>query len=279
MGASSLIPRPLVLSTSESWRYNCAVARLTQKQLTFAGYVMGGMVPADAYRIAYDTTMDANDCGREARRLLANPRIAPLIESAQQRIVDANALDAHNVMRLWSQIATVDHNEIAEVRRVACRFCWSPVPGEPQETPGEQKRRRKEFDRQVKLILASAREGKAFAVPEFDELGGVGYDARRAPNPACAECFGDGDMRTIIKDSRRMSAAARAAFMGIDVKSGAVVVKSVDRLKATELVARGLGLLKDGSQPPPGAGQDARNVTPSDPIEAAQVYRRFIEGE
>jgi hypothetical protein len=71
-------------------------------------------------------------------------------------------------------------------------------------------RRRAEYD------AAKAEAKKAGEeIGEFDELGGVGYDGKKAPNPECPECDGDGEGRALFKDTANLSPAALALYEGV----------------------------------------------------------------
>jgi hypothetical protein len=214
-----------------------------------------------------------------ASRLLRKVEVQSEIARRALAMKDTMELEARDLTRMWAQIVTVDRNEIAEVRRVCCPWCWSPND-DPQETPGQRSARWRKHESLIKQIAARAKEGQPLTLPEFPELGGVGYDARRPINPSCTECFGDGQTKLIVKDTRKLSPAARAVYEGVDIKNGDVVVKMHSREKALELIARKLGMLKDaaGGAPPGSSDEAMRNVTSDDPQEASRLYLRMIEG-
>jgi hypothetical protein len=224
-------------------------------------------------------SLTPGSAGTIATRLLKKVEVQAEIVRRALALREVTELEARDLTRMWAQIATVDRNEIAEVQRVCCPWCWSPND-DPQETPGQRSARRRDYDFKVKQITARAKEGQPLILPDFPELGGVGYDVRKPINPSCAECFGDGQSRLVVKDTRKLSPAARAVYEGVDIKNGDVVVKMHSREKALELIARKLGMLKDGANgAPPGSSDEAmRNVTSDDPQEASRVYLRMIEG-
>ena len=83
-------------------------------------------------------------------------------------------------------------------------------------------------------------------MPAFDEMGGVGYSAKRDPHPECPECFGDGIERLLFKDTRKLSEATRCVFEGVDVSGGRVNLRRADRSKAIERLIRLRGMEKPG---------------------------------
>lgn len=229
---------------------------------------------AEAYRRVFKSKGTPHTCSEEARRILADPEIAQIVAAHRRRVIDGLVLGADDLTRMWSQIATTDRNEIAEVRRVCCRFCYTPND-DPQETRYERAARKKAHDRACKEALAKAPHGTQLIVPDFDELGGAGYDPRKPINPNCGQCFGDGEERVYTKDTRTLSPEARAVYEGVDIKNGNIVVKMFSREKATELVAKRLGILGDKQNPGP-LGGDTPAALPDDPHEAAAVYRRMV---
>ncbi len=87
--------------------------KLTEKQAKFLkAYLANGRNGADAYKIAYDTTMSPQNCSVEAKKLLRNPKIAPYVQKAEERIEAA-------VERAIETYAVSRERNVAELARMA----------------------------------------------------------------------------------------------------------------------------------------------------------------
>lgn len=247
---------------------------MTERESAFVQYYGTTRNGALAARLAGYSELSA---GHIAHKLLKKINVAPHIRARlAQSIIDVR-LNAQDVRSIWENALIADRNQLAEVRRVACRYCHG-VDHFYQETPQEHRTRWLAH----RELLKTTPEHRWQDLPPFDEKGGVGYTTKRAPHPDCPECFGDGEERVIIKDTTKLPPEARMLYEGVDVKNGQVVVKMVSRDGAASLLAKHLGMLIDkgaGDDPRQGAieGQ-AREVFPDDDEAAARAYQRFIKG-
>lgn len=188
----------------------------------------------NASRAARDAGYSPRSSARQGFELLRRPEVQQAIAAATaERLARAN-IDADFVLREWAAIATADVNEIMQHRRVCCRYCHG-IDGKYQRTQSE-------YDRDLRAHEADPARS---LVAEFDPLGGIGYNATLEPNPQCVECFGEGEARLHIVDTRDLSPGARALFAGIKQTKDGVEVKFHSKDKALELIARHLGMLKD----------------------------------
>jgi hypothetical protein len=236
---------------------------------------------AAAYRELYPNANLATSA-REAARILADPNVSTMVAQFDERMRDRLALNAEDMTRLWTQVTLVDRNELTELRRICCRYCWSPN-GDPQFTKGEQRAREREHVREVQLMLAKMRgdaplynaDAIKAALP-FEELGGDGYDGRKPINPECQECMGLGTEKVIFKDTTTLSPAARLAFEGVKQTRNGLEYQMFSREAAAKALANRLGI-GGGGEPPRPPGDGARNITPRDPQEAAKTYARLMD--
>lgn len=187
----------------------------------------------NAARAARDAGYNPHSAHRQGWQLLRRPEIKHAIEEAIEARLARNRIDADFVLREWAAIASADVSEIMQHRRVCCRYCHG--------IDGNYQRTQRERDRDYKLWAASP---QALA-EDFDEMGGVGYDATLEPNPVCMECFGEGEGRLFVADTRDLSPGARALFAGIKQTKDGLEVKVHSKDKALEMIARHLGMLKD----------------------------------
>jgi phage terminase small subunit len=87
--------------------------RLTARQAKFLEiYPSNGGNGADAYRRAYNSSMSPARCGQEAHRLLKNPKIAPIIAKADERVEYA-------IERAMETYAVSRERNVAELARMA----------------------------------------------------------------------------------------------------------------------------------------------------------------
>lgn len=148
-----------------------------------------------------------------------NEAIKQRIEARAQRTFITQDL----VLRQWFALATADANELIEYRRTCCRHCYGKGFAY-QWTAGE---------------WAAKNAGKTEPNPP---VGGVSFDARKAPNPKCPECNGEGVGQPFVKDTRNLSPGARALYAGIRITERGLEVKTNSQEKAWEMLSRHLGM-------------------------------------
>ena len=175
--------------------------------------------------------------------MLRNAKVHDALADHRAALTAEADVDGQELIRVLKAQAFGDFNELMELRRVACRYCHGSEHFY-QETPAERRARREAHDHLVRLTP----KREQTAIPPFDELGGVGYSAKRGPHPECPECFGDGDVRLLLKDTRELSAEAKCIYQGFKAGPHGVNILTVDRMKAIGLLGKVLGLF-DGPQP------------------------------
>src|SRR5579862_4930078 len=173
-------------------------------------------------------------------RLLANVRVAAAIAELMAERSKRTEITADQVLKQWWQIATADPNELIEYRRVCCRHCHGQGH-KFQFTPAESLQRERDWQVQAQKALAGGKEAPAPLDPE----GGSGYDARKAPHPECPECFGEGVEKHFVKDTRRLSPAARLLYAGVKITREGLEIKMRDQDGALVNVATHLGMFKE----------------------------------
>lgn len=160
-------------------------------------------------------------------------RIAELMAERSARV----EVTADQVLAELKGIVFADTNELVEHRQGCCRHCY-----------GEGHRYQftfAEFERQS-LAWENARiqqleKGDGKDIGEFDRQGGIGFNATRDPLPSCPECFGEGESRTVFKDTRRASAGARALYAGVKQTKDGFEMKLHSKLDAIEKIIKHIG--------------------------------------
>ncbi len=143
------------------------------------------------------------------------------------------------MLERWWDIATADPNELVEYRRTCCRYCHGDN--------FNWQRTAKEMSRDQ---LAWDRRAAKNANDVFDQQGGIGYDAKREPNPDCPECFGDGLGAMHMKDTRNLSRGAKRLYAGVKTTKDGIEMKMQDQGIALVNVAKHLGMFIEKPEPP-----------------------------
>ena len=217
---------------------------LTPQQETFATALAAGMTQADAYRKAYPASAKWKDKSvwEVAARLAADVKVRSRVESLAAQAAAANQLEVNEVVRWLTDVLRADPRELVQVKTGCCRHCW----GEGhryQRTVGEMN-----ADRELWV-----EKGKR--VEEFDEQGGIGYDALRGPNPKCPECGGDGLARTVLADTRHISRQAAALYAGAKQTKYGIEILMHSKADVAEKLMKFLGAYeRDNAQQNPLGG-------------------------
>jgi len=244
------------------------IQKLNFKQEAFVReYLSNGGVGSEAYKVAYDQhNASAKNIARRSSQLYNHPIINKRLADARARIADRVEMSVADVLSHWVKIATADPNELIQHRRVNCRYCHG-VGGEYQWTEGE-------YTRACAKAIDLQRE-----LPK--DIGGYGFDIKRAPNTVCVECNGEGEPNVFTGDTRYLSEKARLLYGGIkQTKYGAeVVLRNQDA--ALQSIARYLGMFKERLEISGKEGGPIASISTvtTDPVEAAKIYQQIMKGE
>lgn len=186
----------------------------------------------------------AKSAAQTASRLLTLDNVQKILTAAiaarQARVAD----EGDEALKMVKAVAEADPNALVEMRRGCCRYCHGHN-GDYQFTRQEINKAQDEYE-QRRLKYDAARAGTSLEpLPPFDMKGGIGFNPNKPPNPECTECFGEGQVRTFIKDTRELSDAERRLFAGIKETQHGIELKVNSQDKARELLMRHHGLLND----------------------------------
>lgn len=221
---------------------------LTPKQALF---VQEYLVDLNATRAAVRAGYSAKTAEQQGPRLLGNVGVAAAIKTAQDARSEETGITAARVLQELWEIATADPRELIEWRRTCCRHCW----GEGfrhQYTEQEMRTRRVAFDSKSDL----GDEAPAWdADGLFDEGGGIGFDARRDPNPECPECFGEGIGQVFVPDIRKLTGPGLRLYAGVKTTKDGLEIKMRSQDAALGRVFEHLGMgVKRFEHSGPGGG-------------------------
>jgi len=198
----------------------------TMMQLFALEYIVDFNGKEAAIRAGYKP----NYAGQQANRMLNDERILVAINEAIVERKKRLFITQDQVVTMWWQIANADPNELTQLRRFNCRYCWGD-DHEYQWTP-------KQYER---ACLDAQKDDQ----PEPYNLGGGFYDRKRPPHPDCPECSGDGTEDVYFADTTKLSPQAKLLYQGVEQTKFGVKINMADQMKALDNVARHLGMFKD----------------------------------
>lgn len=216
-----------------------ALTQLAEKQEVF---VKEYMVDWNATQAAIRAGYSANSAAQIAYQLLQKPSVRNAIETLASARARRLGIDADELMRTWAAVVALDANELSQLRRVCCPYCWG-TDHQRQYTPSGLEEAKKRHERE------RARRKRADAgddIGDFPEYTDAWYDKRKSPAEDCPECHGDGVVEVFLADTRTLSPAARLVFAGVkEGKDGGIELLTMSKERAADNLARALGLFKE----------------------------------
>lgn len=195
---------------------------------------------AAAVRAGYS----ANAARVTASKILAREDAQELLRQKMAKIEAKTEISAAKVLEQAYGIVTADVNDLVEYRRRCCRHCYGIDYGY-QRTVHEVNEARREYEKNVR---ACSNDQQREALGDFDEKGGIGYDARKVPNPDCTNCWGDGVGDAHFKATADLSPDARALYAGVKQTKDGFQMLLVDKNAAMEKLFKHLGLYKEDNK-------------------------------
>lgn len=195
---------------------------ISDQQAKFAMLVAQGKKPTEAYRLAgYEgqgVTANSN-----ASRMLRNARVYRAISYFRNQYQKRYTADLDLLVSQLMAIVQADPNQLAQFRRVNCRYCWG-------ENHLYQWRDIAEFD---KAAAQAPRDGK----PE-PEYGGLGFVDNAIPNPDCPKCCGEGTGQLYMADTTLLDGDARQLYAGAKFGKFGVEILLEDKAAARRELLR-----------------------------------------
>lgn len=206
---------------------------ISDQQAKFAMLVAQGKKLVEAYRLAgYES--EGNAAYVTASQLLRNPKVFRAISYFRNQYQKRYTADLDLLVSQLMAIVQADPNQLAQFRRVNCRYCWG-------ENHHYQWRDIAEFD---KAAAQASRDGK----PE-PEYGGLGFVDNAIPNPDCPKCCGEGTGQLYMADTTLLDGEARQLYAGAKLgKFGVEILledKAAARRELLRLLAAGGALCAD----------------------------------
>lgn len=213
-------------------------AELTDQQEIFVReYLVDWNASAAAVRAGYS----AKSAPTFGWHLLQNLKISHAIATLASARAKRMGIDGDELMRLWVAIVNFDANEISQLRRICCPYCWGEGNRRlhtPSTLEGEKKKHDKE--RALRLRISPTDD-----IGEFPEYTDDWYSKLKPPKEGCPECSGEGVVEVFFNDTRNLSPAARLMYCGVKVGKEGIEVIQLSKEKAMDSIARALSLFRE----------------------------------
>lgn len=207
---------------------------LKPQQEKFARAVAGGKNQAEAYREAYPLSKKWKDQAVwvNASKLMGDAKVSLRVREIQASIAERAEVKAADVLREAYNILLADPRELVSYIVHCCRHCY----GEGFK----YQRTAVEFEADQRQHAIAVANGDATG--EFNPQGGIGYDERLVPNPTCPVCFGRGQGRVLVADTRNVSKQAASLYAGIKQTKDGLEVKLHSKVDVMDKLFRHFGL-------------------------------------
>jgi phage terminase small subunit len=196
----------------------------------------------DAYRLA-GYQGEGNTAYVNASRLLRNAKVSRYVRHLRDKFQQRQAATIDDLIHQLSAIANADPNELAQHRRVNCRYCWG-------EHHLYQWRDIAEHDRAAAKATKDGRQP-----PEY---GGLGFVDSADPHPDCPKCNGEGRSEVFIQDSRDLEGNARWLYAGVKETKFGIEVQTANQDAARRELTRLLAMRKSGASDGIGESEEDR---------------------
>ncbi len=213
---------------------------ISDQQAKFAMLVAQGKKPTEAYRLAgYEG--EGNTAWVAASRLYRNDKVFRAISYFRNQYQKRYTADLDLLVSQLMAIVQADPNQLAQFRRVNCRYCWG-------ENHLYQWRDIEEFD---KAAEKASKDGKP--APEY---GGLGFVDNAIPNPDCPKCCGEGTEQLYMADTTLLDGDARQLYAGAKLGKFGVEILLEDKAAARRELIKLIMATKGSSA---GGATDSRN--------------------
>lgn len=215
-----------------------SLEQLTDKQEIFVReYMVDWNATQAAIRAGY-----SHDCAQEqGSRLLSNAKIRNALQEMASARAKRLGIDAEEMLKMWAAMIAVDVNEISQLRRVCCPFCWGE-DHKRQYTPSGLEEAQKKHDKEREKRLKANENDDIGDFPVYTD---AWYDRRKPLHEDCPECHGEGVELVFFNDTRNLSPAAKFLYSGIKSGRDGIEVLMLSREKAMDNMARALGMFKE----------------------------------
>lgn len=230
-------PKPVATIEEDHDQFG-TLDQLTDKQEAF---VREYMVDWNATKAAIRAGYSPDTASQIGYQLLQKTPVSDAIKSLATARAQRLGIDSDEMLKMWAAMIAVDVNEISQLRRVCCHYCWGEDHGK-QYTPSSLESAQKKHDTErAKRLRADENDD----IGEFPEYADAWYDRRNPPHEGCPECHGEGIEVVFFNDTRNLSPAAKLLYSGVKAGRDGIEVLMLSREKAMDNLAKALGMFKD----------------------------------
>jgi phage terminase small subunit len=220
-----------------------------------------------AYRSAYKCNYSRSVCSQRATELLKMPVVIECLAEIRNEMIKNAGIEAHEVIKIWKDIATADITKIVRYEIACCRYCHGKKH-QYQWTPQEFKNAVERWEG-----MPPAKRGE-----KPTASGGFGYHPKHAPVQDCLECFGHGHASVVMTDTRKLTGKEKLLYAGCKVGKHGIEMLTRNQDAALVNIAKHLGMFverfkEEGKVP---AVSTVLNLTVTDPIEASKIYQQIM---
>lgn len=195
---------------------------LSPQQANFAHYVAEGKSRVDAYRLA-GYKGEGEFAYQSASRLYRNVKVSRYVRHLRDKFEKRQAATIDDLIHQYTAIANADPNELAQHRRVNCRYCWGEHHLYQWRDIGEHDR----------AAAKAAKDGK-----QPPDYGGLGFVDTADPHPDCPKCNGEGVSEVFITDTRDLEGNARWLYAGVKETKFGIEIQTANQDAARRELAR-----------------------------------------
>lgn len=230
------------------------VTGLTGAEEVFACELAKGVNQSEAYRTAFPNSLRwaPATVWTKASLLAGTEKVKARVADLQAATAKQHEADVGLVLGKYLGILKADERKLSEVWVGACRHCHG-INHRYQRTDGEFADDKDAHEEKRQMLLDAGKPD----IGEFKEKGGPGYTGKLKPNPECPSCWGAGQSRVVLHDSREYDAETAVLFRGAKDGKDGREVKIADKDAALDRVARHVGFFE-------AQGEGEHTASPSD---------------
>jgi hypothetical protein len=228
---SEKIPSTLSIAGST---FDPAEFGISEQLGLFAEYVAAGKKLTEAYRLA-GYKGEGGTANSNASRMLRNARVSRAVRWLRDRRQQRLALTETEIIHQLSSIASMDPNDISQLRRVNCRYCWGD----------DHHYQWRDIDEHQKACKIALKDEK----PPPGMAGGIGFVESAVPNEDCPRCGGEGTMQTFWADTTMLDGPARWGYLGVKETMNGLEIKMASPEAARRELLRLLLASKQNTPP------------------------------
>lgn len=211
------------------------------------------LIDLDTERAAVAASYSVSTARSKAYQWVSNGKVKPHVfaevKKRQKLIAEKAEVNALWVLNRLVNIVSANPNELTSVQVGSCRYCHGEDHGYQWRTEGEFLEAQEAY-----WELPDGTRNKTEA-PVIS--GGYGFSSKAPPHPDCPHCEGIGQHRTILGDTTRLSPQALDLFAGVKETNTGIEVKTQDKMKALEMIARHVNFFEKETASAAGALADA----------------------